>query len=231
VRGFTLVEIVVAGAIFVVVLAALLAALSGGGSTVRRGMDILDLYSTTGLAIEYVKHDLRLLYGPVPTLEFVGQKETTFRFLCVDAIDEANWTAKLRSTVYRFQRSDGHHKTELVREVDGRRTSFGYDRDVSLLIGADPRAFRTDRAMEVSFAFPQDRTSSNPVPGIQLNTVALNSVRGFREPPAARTGDSRKVNLFPALNGPWTCGGDRLNTDPKELFPPEACPVFANHGY
>jgi len=232
-KGFSLVEIIVVSVIFAVVLGGLMAALSGGSSAVRHGMAVLDLYSTTGLALEHLKRDLRLLYGPVPASEFVGQGELSIRFMCVDSIDEASGTGPLKSVQYRFLRSDGHRQSELIRNVKGRTTSFGYDREVSFLVGADPRAYRTDRAVEISFAFPQDRTNAARLPGVQLTTLALNRASDGTAPlVSGRTGGVTKVNLLPSAEVPWTSDGSFPGTPAKDLFPEDAFPTFLRvHGF
>jgi type II secretory pathway pseudopilin PulG len=213
--GFTLVEVLVTSGVLVIVLGALFLAFATGGGTVRRGMETVDVLSTTSLALEHLKRDLRALEGEVPLPRYVSPDELTVSFMRCDGFDGRSHEARLVPVTYRFWVRPDRKRATLVRDQNGHRTVFAFDRDVSFELGADPASSLTTRAVQIRFTFPRTADSPANRPSIRTTVIALD--RGSQVRPPA---DPAQGRPSPPGAGPWTVDGTAPITPVDSMFPP-----------
>ena len=219
--AFSLVEIVVAAAILVVVLGVLMLALSTGGTTVSRGVGTLDTVATTGLALERLRHDLRLLAAPLLPVEGAGTREVVVTVPRIDAVDASQETVRISRVTYRFRRVNGK-RAELVREEAGRRSVFAFDRDVVFTAGPATAAIQSEGSCDVSFAFPPSKERPDSRPPVATTIVALNPIPGSSGP-LASSGSSSSL-VVPSVARPFPVDPGQIVEGLDDLFPPDAMP-------
>lgn len=209
-RAITLAEVLVSFAVFSVVLAALVTAFGGGARTVTRGMEMLDALTRTALALEYLRHDLRGLAGPLPQAVARPGSGWMLELLRLDSVDAAS--GRGRYLPVRWELARERERTVLTRAVEGDVLAFPFDGAVTVTIAPDLDA--PDRAISVRFALP-GRPAIAASFLRQDPRASVRLVGGVPRIPRGR--------LLPEPDAPFPLRPDRLIS--PVLYPPDVKPL------
>lgn len=217
--GFTLVEALVAGGVFLVVLSTLFLAFFAGTDTVRRGMEVLDVSAGAGLALEHLRRDLRALAGDVPVPLYASPGELTLQFARLESADPERGTGRVSTVRYRLVTSRDRTRTLLAREVDGAATRLLFEREVVLLVGTGAGVPDGERAVALELSFPEGGGRSGR-PAVRTLVRVLN-----RDPLLPVPGaDDRVAVALPRGDRPFSAGPGVRSTDAAAIFPEGAWP-------